>query len=143
MERRQERKEIDTEKYKSSSLSDRQAEVYLNKLLTIMETEKPYLDANLSLRELARRVGCSKENLSQVINAQTALNFKNFINKYRVEAAKLKLADPRENQFVLMKIALDVGFNSKSVFNAAFRKFAGKSPSQYRTEAQIREVGSV
>ena len=143
LERRQERKEIDTEKYKSSSLSDRQAEVYLNKLLTIMETEKPYLDANLSLRELARRVGCSKENLSQVINAQTALNFKNFINKYRVEAAKLKLADPRENQFVLMKIALDVGFNSKSVFNAAFRKFAGKSPSQYRTEAQIREVGSV
>lgn len=135
-ENREDRKQEETEKYKSSSMSNRQSESYLNKLLNTMETEKPFLDPNLSLRELASRVGCSKENLSQVINEQTGLNFKNFINKYRVEAAKIKLADPKENQYVLMKIALDVGFNSKSVFNAAFRKFTGKSPSQYRHEAQ-------
>lgn len=136
LEGRKDKKQEEEEKYKSSSLSTRQSESYLSKLLTMMETEKPYLDPNLSLRDLSERVGCSKENLSQVINEKTGLNFKNFINKYRVEAAMVKLTDPKENQFVLMKIAFDVGFNSKSVFNAAFSKFTGMSPSQYRSKTQ-------
>jgi ligand-binding sensor domain-containing protein/AraC-like DNA-binding protein len=136
LEEWKDRKEEVEEKYKSSSLSTRQSESYLSNLLTLMETEKPYLDPNLSLQDMAERMGCSKENLSQVINEKTGFNFKNFINKYRVEAAMVKLADPKENQYVLMKIALDVGFNSKSVFNAAFSKFTGMSPSQYRNKTQ-------
>ncbi len=126
----------ETEKYKSSSLTEKQSESFLRKCLTLMETEKPYLDPNLSLAALAQQLGCSKENLSQVINEQTDLNFKNFLNKYRVEEAKKRLADPKENQFVLMKIAYDSGFNSKSVFNAAFKKFTGLSPSEYRKKVQ-------
>ncbi|MCP5106603.1 MAG: helix-turn-helix domain-containing protein [bacterium] len=137
LEKRTNEKEVDTEKYKSSSLSDRRSEAYLRKLLHLMDTEKPYLDPNLSLQTMSDKVGCTKENLSQVINEQTDLNFKNFLNKYRVEEAKKKLADPKENQYVLMKIAYDVGFNSKSVFNAAFKKFTGISPSQYKKQVQV------
>lgn len=136
LERRAIRLQEEMEKYKSSSLSVKQSEIYLRKLLALMEVEKLFLEPELSLGTLAQRLGCTKENLSQVINEQTGLNFKNFLNKYRVAEAEKKLADPKENQFVLMKIAFDVGFNSKSVFNAAFKKFTGLSPSEYREKVQ-------
>jgi AraC-like DNA-binding protein len=136
LEIREKRRQEEPGKYKSSSLTEKQSEAYLKKLLSLMETEKLYLDPNLSLAALAQRLGCSKENLSQVINEKTDLNFKNFLNKYRVEEAKIRLADPKENQFVLLKIAYDAGFNSKSVFNAAFKKFTGISPSEYREKVQ-------
>lgn len=126
----------DEEKYKSSTLSYHKSKTYLSQLLKIMAEEKPYLDPELSLQTLAKQMGITKEALSQVINEQLDRNFKNFINEYRIEEAKKRLLDPKENQFVLMKIALDVGFNSKSVFNASFKKFTGMSPSQYRKKHQ-------
>ena len=101
-----------------------------------MTEEKPYLDPELSLQKLAHRLGITKEDLSQIINERLDCNFKNFINEYRIREAKEKLLDPKENEFVLMKIAFDVGFNSKSVFNASFKKFTGMSPSQYRKKHQ-------
>jgi AraC-like DNA-binding protein len=101
-----------------------------------MERDKPYLSPELTMPELARKVGISKEMLSQVINRELHLNFNAFLNRYRVEEAKRKLKDPRENQFVILKIALDVGFNSKSSFNAVFKKTTGMSPSDYRKRYQ-------
>jgi AraC-like DNA-binding protein len=123
-------------KYKSSSLTPRQSRHYLDKLLHIMNEEKPYLDAGLSLQKLAQRLGITKEDLSQVINEQLNKNFKNFLNEYRIQEAKEKLLDPKENQFVLLKIAYDVGFNSKSVFNASFKKFTGMTPTQFKKQHQ-------
>lgn len=127
----QKRKERDR-KYKESLLTPAMAQAYLRKLHRIMDTEKPYLNENLTLGELARRIGIPDKQLSQIINQHRNENFKNFINRHRIEEAKKKILDPREKDFVLLKIAYDVGFNSKSVFNAAFKKFTKMSPSQYR-----------
>ena len=70
--------------------------------------------------------------LSQVINTSLGQNFYNLINSYRVEEAKQQLsASDKQNQTILA-IAYDVGFNSKSVFNKAFKKFTGTTPSKYR-----------
>ena len=63
-----------------------------------------------------------------------------FLNKYRIKEAKERLKDPKESQYVVFKIALDVGFNSKSTFNTAFKKFTGMNPSQYR-EINLEETG--
>jgi len=120
------------EKYKNSNLTNPKVKHLMNRLTVFMKKEKPYLNTELSLQYMANRLNVTPKDLSQVINEQLNCNFKNFINKYRVEDAKKKLIDPNENQFVLMKIALDVGFNSKSVFNASFKKFTGMTPSQYR-----------
>jgi ligand-binding sensor domain-containing protein/AraC-like DNA-binding protein len=133
------RRETREEKYRGSALTVPKSKAYLRRVLKIMAEEKPYLDPELSLQKLAQRVGITKEDLSQVINEHLGRNFKNFINKYRIEDACKKLLDPKENQFVLLKIAFDVGFNSKSVFNASFKKFTGLSPSQYRNRHQNRE----
>jgi ligand-binding sensor domain-containing protein/AraC-like DNA-binding protein len=130
------RRKIRAEKYKRSTLTIPKSKAYLERVLQLMNEEKPYLDSELSLQKLASRVEITKEDLSQVINEHLGCNFNNFINRYRIEEAQQKLLDPRENQFVLLKIAFDVGFNSKSVFNAAFKKFTGVSPSQYRKKHQ-------
>jgi len=119
-------------KYVKSTLIEGKAQVYKHRLLELMDADKPYLNEEISLDSLAEKMQIPKKHLSQVINEQLNQNFKNFINRYRVEAAKIKLLDPKEKDFVLLKIAFDVGFNSKSVFNAAFKKFARMSPSEYR-----------
>ena len=136
LEIRAKRKRVREEKYRGSTLTDQKSKMYLNRLLKIMAEEKPYLDASLSLQKLAQQMDITKEDLSQVINEQLGRNFKHLINEYRIEEAKRKLEDPRENQFVILKIAFDAGFNSKSVFNASFKKYTGLSPSEYRKKYQ-------
>ena len=69
-----------------------------------------------------------------MINEQLKKNFKNFINERRIEDAKMKIVDPKEKNFVLLKIAFDAGFSSKSAFNASFKKFTGISPSEFRKQ---------
>jgi AraC-like DNA-binding protein len=119
-------------KYKQSSLSPLKSQDYLRHLQKMMTEHHLYRDPEISLAALAEQMGIPPKHLSQIINERLGQNFKNFINRYRVEEAKIKILDPREKDFVLLKIAYDVGFNSKSVFNAAFKKHAGMSPTEYR-----------
>ncbi len=127
---------LDEEKYKTYSLPKKKSRKILNTILDFMEREKPYLEPTLTMPQLAKQLGISKEELSQVINKELFLNFNAFVNTYRINEAKRKLKDPRENQFIILKIAHDVGFNSKSSFNAVFKKITGLSPSEYRKKYQ-------
>jgi AraC-like DNA-binding protein len=81
---------------------------------------------------MAAAAAIPAKHLSQVINEQYELNFNDFINRYRVDEAKGKLLDPAAKEFKLLRIAFEVGFNSKSVFNRAFKKNTGLSPSEFR-----------
>lgn len=125
-----------TGKYKTFTLHKKDSKKYLKGLLDFMEQEKPYLDSEMSMPKLAKLLDMSKEELSQVINKELFLNFNAFMNKYRINEAKRKLRDPKENQFVILKIAHDVGFNSKSTFNSVFKQMTGMSPTQYRKKYQ-------
>lgn len=128
---------------KTSSQPDRKSRELLNRLLQLMEGEKPYLDPRVTIQKMARELGVTREDLSGVINKEMYMNFNNFLNKYRVAEAKERLRDPEENRYVILKVAYDVGFNSKSSFNAAFKKFTNMSPSQYRKKFQPRGAGSL
>ena len=96
-----------------------------------MEKEKPYLEPQLTLSDLAQRIGTNASVLSKVINTGFEQNFNDFINDFRVQAMKAKLQDGEGERLTLMSIALDCGFNSKATFNRAFRKFSGMSPREY------------
>lgn len=102
-----------------------------DKLLGYMTTEKPYLEPDLSLTDLARMVHTNAVVLSQVINVGTGKNFNDFINEYRVEEFKLQVRNPANAHLSLLGLALDCGFNSKATFNRAFRKFTGQSPKEF------------
>jgi ligand-binding sensor domain-containing protein/AraC-like DNA-binding protein len=137
LERRAKTKEMlkifqDDARYKTHVMTPKLLKKYMLQLLTVMKEEKPYLDPNMTVTKLAKRLGVSKEHISQIINQCFYMNFNQFLNKYRIEEAKERLKDPKESQYVVFKIALDVGFNSKSTFNTAFKKFTGMNPSQYR-----------
>ncbi|GAB2563606.1 helix-turn-helix domain-containing protein [Spirosoma areae] len=100
-------------------------------LLAYMANERPYLDPELSLIDLARRLKTNASILSPVINAGTGKNFNDFVNQYRVDAFKRQALDPANSHLSLLGIALDCGFNSKATFNRAFKKLTGQSPREF------------
>jgi AraC-like DNA-binding protein len=105
--------------------------VIRDRLLTYMTTERPYLDPDLTLADLARRLKTSPALLSQAINMGVGRNFNDFVNEYRVEGFKQQARDPANAHLSLLGIALDCGFNSKATFNRAFRKFTNQSPGEF------------
>ncbi|GAB3639662.1 helix-turn-helix domain-containing protein [Spirosoma arcticum] len=111
------------------------------KLVTLMDTEKPYLEPELSLADLARRMQINPVSLSQVINAGAGKNFNDFVNGYRVDEFKERVRNPANGHLSFLGIALECGFNSKATFNRAFRKCTGLSPKAY-VETQ-KSPGSV
>ena len=107
-----------------------------DKLLDYIEKEKPYLNPELSLQELADLVGEKRYFLSIVINQKHNKNFFEFINSYRVEEVKAIIANPENKNLKLIAIALDAGFNSKASFNRIFKQMTNMSPSQYISAKQ-------
>ncbi len=121
-------------KYQTSALLPETVDTVLPRLKLLMEDEQVFLNADLSLKALAKKLNIHYNHLSQIINEHFGLNFNDFINSYRIEAAKVRLTDPRGSKKTILEIAYETGFYSKSVFNTAFKKFSGQTPSQYRKE---------
>lgn len=119
-------------KYESSSLSPRQADEHLEKLLAYMEEEKPYLNGDLKMDDPANSLSIPSHHLSQIINERTGKNFFEFVNLYRVEEAKNLLADPEKKDFKILRVAFESGFNNKTTFNSAFKNEVGITPSHFR-----------
>ncbi|GAB3637336.1 hypothetical protein GCM10027422_29260 [Hymenobacter arcticus] len=100
------------------------------KLLALMAAEQPWLEPELTLTELAQRLRTNPGLLSKVINAGCGQNFNDFVNTYRVQEARRKLADARFAHYSLVGVALESGFNSKSTFNRVFKKLLDQAPSE-------------
>lgn len=121
-------------KYARSGLRDDQAGEYLQKLLEYMDREKPYLDSDLTIHDLARITGIPRHYITEVLNEKHGRNFFAFINEYRVKEVITRLSDAKYQHYTIIAIAFDSGFNSKSTFNSFFKTFTGKTPSQYRQD---------
>jgi ligand-binding sensor domain-containing protein/AraC-like DNA-binding protein len=116
-------------RYSKSPLNREKADEINRRLTDYLQSEKVYLESDLSLHKLAARLGVRPNYLSQVINQFHNRNFFEFINMYRIEEAKRLLA---ETTLKIEAVAYDSGFNSLSTFNSAFKKFTGSTPSAYR-----------
>ncbi len=129
-------------KYRKSWLTDERTAEIVRQLLRLMETEKPYLEPELTLPELAARLSASPHHLSQVINREMNKSFFDFINEYRVQEAKRLLGSPKHGHLSILGIALDAGFNSKSAFYIAFGKHIGMTPSEFKKHREWAEHGA-
>lgn len=118
-------------KYAKSGLTDEQLLFYKSELNQVMQSGQIFLSPGLTLPKLANAVGCSVNHLSQVINAGFGVSFFDYVNRYRVEHAKI-LLNGLEDQGAVLKVAFAVGFNSNSAFYAAFKKHVGMTPAQFR-----------
>ena len=122
-------------KYKRSGLTEDRAQELHSRLMQLMETERPFLDSTLKLNQLARQARMSPNHLSQVINELSHQNFYDFVNGYRIREAQNMIRNPELSDKTMLAIAFDVGFNSKSAFNSAFKNHAGVTPSQFKRHA--------
>ena len=97
-----------------------------------MQRDKPYLNPDLTIQDLSDTLDISRHHITQVINEQLKKNFYMFVNEFRVEEAKQRMADQHNDHLTMLAIAYDSGFNSKSGFNSIFKRVTGLTPSQYR-----------
>lgn len=97
-----------------------------------MEEERPFLEPEYRLVDLARHLGLKPYLLSEILNRGEGAPFFDFINHYRIEEAKRRLKDPAFGHQKILAIAMDCGFNTKSSFNESFRKLTGMTPSEFR-----------
>ncbi|WP_024769830.1 helix-turn-helix domain-containing protein [Aquimarina macrocephali] len=123
------------EKYAKSGLTDKLAEDLYKNLMKLMIEEGLYKDSTLSLNDLASKLDVHPNYLSQTINEKERKNFYDFVNTFRVEEFKRLVKINNNQQFTLLALAYDCGFNSKSSFNRYFKKRTGKTPSQYAKSA--------
>lgn len=119
------------EKYSKSALSREKAKLIRNEIESIMREKLLYRESGFGLEDLARLLKLSTNHVSQVINAGFGKNFHDYINGLRVQEAKALLTGPERNNRSILDIAMQVGFGSKSTFNAAFKRFTDQTPTQF------------
>ncbi len=99
------------------------------KITAALNTDRLYADSDLSLRDLSDVTGATKNHISETLSQHLEVNFFDFVNRCRVDEAKRLLVETDET---VLAIGYEVGFNSRSTFNEAFKKHGGSTPSAYR-----------
>jgi len=116
---------------KTALLDASTATEYSNRLIDHISTNKPYLNPDLSLRELANQIDIHPNHLSWILNQSIGKNYNEFINQYRIDAFK-SMARARENENLTIEgLAYESGFNSKTVFNTYFKRETGLTPREF------------
>lgn len=118
-------------KYSKSGMTPAAAQLIGERLTRRMQQKQDYLDNDLTLTDLAQRIGTSPQLLSEYLNVALQQNFFDYINSQRVAAVQRQLSSAAPATAIL-DLALAAGFNSKSTFNTAFRKHSGMTPSAWR-----------
>jgi AraC-like DNA-binding protein len=119
-------------KYEKNPLSLEEKEMYRKKITEYMEAQKPFLSPQLSLSELAEKLALPGFVVSQVLNTVLNQNFYDFVNSYRINESKKLMTESPDNEKTILEILYRSGFNSKSVFNAAFKKYNGTTPREFK-----------
>lgn len=128
------KKSEDKKEYKRPTIKENDINPLINKLITILEEKKPFLNPKLSLKDLSDQTGISTHNLTELLNTQLNKTFYDLINGYRVEEVKRLIKEDPGKAFSLLALAYDAGFSSKTSFNTIFKKYVKVTPSEYRNK---------
>ena len=120
------------EKYAGSRLTKAELLKYKSDLWSHMSTQEKYLNSELTIDDLANELALTPKIVSQIINEGYSCNFFDFVNKFRVEEAKSLLSSRTDDKMTIQEVMYDAGFNSKSSFNTAFKKFTKLTPTQFK-----------
>ena len=123
-------------KYSKSGLTEEFSLEMKEKLEVLMTSEKPFLNPEIRLDELAKMLDVSRNHASQIINEHFSMNFFEFINYYRVGEAK-RLLSLNTNGISVTDVAFQSGFNNRISFYKAFKKFEGTSPSEFNMKQTV------
>ncbi len=115
-----------------SYFTEEEARIHKGCLLALMRDEQLYLNPMLKIEDLATRLGLPEKAASNLLNQHLEKSFSDFVNAYRVNEARLKLADPALANFTIAAIAFECGFNSLATFQRCFKQITGITPSAYQ-----------
>lgn len=115
-------------------MTDKEAEEIKNLIYNYLEKEKPYIRTDFSMHELCTALNLSRRKTSYVLNEVIRKNFYGVVNEYRIKEAESLLMQEDLNQIKIEVLGEMVGFQSKSSFNACFKKVTGMTPSEYRSQ---------
>jgi AraC-like DNA-binding protein len=125
---------VEAPKYSRSALTEERMIRIAAKLEMAMTRDRLFENPDLSLRTLSDHVGVSENHISQTLNDHLHVNFFDFVNSHRIAAARDLLVHSTDS---VVAVAYTVGFNSRSTFNAAFKKHSGATPTEYRDSAKL------
>ncbi len=106
-------------------------EHWKSRILDLIETEKVFLNPNLTLMDMANLLNTNQTLVSKMINQGFRMNFNDFINEFRVKDVIEAFHQGKYKKHTLLGISFDSGFNSKTSFNRSFKKHTGLSPKEY------------
>jgi AraC-like DNA-binding protein len=109
----------------------------INKLKNHMKVNEPFMDSSLSVYDLAKQINVPSRDLSIAINHNLNKHFFDFVNEYRIKKAMEIFKNTNDEKLTVLEVLYEVGFNSKSSFNTAFKKFTGTTPSEFKRKASI------
>jgi YesN/AraC family two-component response regulator len=110
----------------------------LAKLNSLIHNEKVYLETDLTLEKICKKLSTNRSYLSQIINDHYQDNFNSFINKFRINEARRLLSDSKYNNISVQGIGSMAGFSSKVTFYQHFKEIIGVTPAYYRKEALLQ-----
>ncbi len=122
---------VEKTKSKPQRMPERAISLLKERLQHAIEEDKLYLQSNLTLRDLAQHLNTSTHNLSWYLNQVLQTNFYDYINHYRIKEFIKKIDNNEHHQNTILALSMDVGFNSKSTFNKAFKLEMNDTPSNY------------
>ena len=117
-----------------AAVNEKEYNAALSKLKQYMVEERPFLNPSLTIQDVSAAIEIPVRDLSLLINHKLEQHFYDFVNTYRIENAMDILKDGTKSKVTILEILYEVGFNSKSSFNTAFKKHTGNTPTSYRKQ---------
>ncbi len=130
----------DSSKYANSPLNAVNIEYYKKQIIKHLESDKPWLNPDFSVKELAGALNIPRHYISQILTEGLQTNFYDLISQYRIAEVQHRLLAGKAQQYSILGVATECGFGSKSSFNRAFKKNIGQTPSQWLKMAQHQQL---
>ncbi len=122
--------ETSKKRYERSMIQGLDLDALALRLKVLMDHERMYADEAITLGRLAKALSVTPHQLSEFLNERYSMNFRSFVNRYRIwEAERILVEEPDSS---ILSIAFVIGFNSKTTFFRAFEKQTGMRPQEYR-----------
>jgi len=115
----------------SSEDNVHELEPWKKKILTLVIEDRQFTNPTLTLTDVAKMLETNRNVISHTINQGFEMNFNDFINQKRVESVAQSIQNGEAKTKTIIALAYENGFNSKTTFLRAFKKFKGETASQY------------
>ncbi|OHX67347.1 helix-turn-helix domain-containing protein [Flammeovirga pacifica] len=122
------------------SSTNKEIEEFIENMTQLFDRDKLYTKHELTLNDVANVLGIPSHKLTKLIHQAYKRNFSELVNDYRVHAFTKRVLIGDAEKTTLLSIAYDVGFQSKSTFNRAFKKSTGLTPKEYMKKSEMKKI---